>query len=558
VKQIDYRQGKFFIHLPFSYNHIIRGMPSRKFNKRSNCWVAPAVGRNVKYIKTNFNIDYLTPTANKFIATFEEMKVSNESFPAWYRFKNEPMAHQMDALNKAWGNDQFAFLFEQGLGKTFTAINWATALRIENKIDSVVVICPSSIKLVWEYELDEHCPIPTEKFVMSAGGNKGAEKFMFDKDKEFPWLIMGVEALSQGSAKDVLNKFVQTRNCALIVDESSRIKTPGKKRTERVVAAGREAKYRAILSGTPVTQGVQDLFAQFQFLNEQILGFDNYYSFRNHFCVMGGFEQRQIVGYVNMPELIELIEPYSMRVIKKDALDLPDKVYEQRFITMSSEQARIYKELKKEMVAEIKDSDKRIEVESVLEQMMRLQQITGGHYSLLEDTQFKEDERIIKKYSTHRIDGTNAKLNELMQVMDDTFGSYENRDAKCIVWARFVPEIALIKETLLEAGWTVVTVQQFQNGGAQVFLATQQAAGMGLTLTAAETVIYYSNTFSLEHRLQSEDRCHRKGTVNKVTYVDLICDSTVDARVHDVLAGKYTIADLVSEGIRNGAVEELF
>jgi SNF2 family DNA or RNA helicase len=260
-----------------------------------------------------------------------------------------------------------------------------------------------------------------------------------------------------------------------------------------------------------------------------------------------------------------------MRVIKKDALDLPDKVYEQRFITMSSEQARIYKELKKEMVAEIKDSDKRIEVESVLEQMMRLQQITGGHYSLLEDTQFKEDERIIKKYSTHRIDGTNAKLNELMQVMDDTFGSYENRDAKCIVWARFVPEIALIKETLLEAGWTVVTftgeasdeqkkdaVQQFQNGGAQVFLATQQAAGMGLTLTAAETVIYYSNTFSLEHRLQSEDRCHRKGTVNKVTYVDLICDSTVDARVHDVLAGKYTIADLVSEGIRNGAVEELF
>jgi SNF2 family DNA or RNA helicase len=573
--EIEYKNGRLYIFCPFHANDIVRELPSRKFNKRMGCWVAPLISRNVAHIRQNMSGAEVSPEAEQAMGDVEILVASKEQFPSWYKFKTEPMAHQIKALNKAWGNDCHGFLFEQGLGKTWTFINWAAALRMDNKIDAAMVVCPSSIKHVWKTELGLHCPIETQAFAMSAGKNNKAIEFMRDKH-DFPWLVIGVEALSQGSAYKVMEEFVQTRRVAMGIDESSRIKNHSAGRTEKVTNAGGHAAYRAILSGTPVTQGVQDLFSQLKFLNMEILGFDDFYSFRNHFCLMGGFDKKKIIGYINVPELLELIGPFVSREVKSECLDLPPKIYEQRVFDMAPEQMRMYKSLKKDMIAEVVEAGHRLEVETVLEQMMRLQQITGGFYSIVEDIEYKinkktGEEKAVKKYVNHNIPGKNPKIAELMNFMDDTFGSFENKDAKLIIWARFIPEIELIWEALSDAGWSAVeysgrmnddqkleSFNRFQHGDAQVFVSNQMTGGIGLTLTACNNVVYYSNTFSLEDRLQSEDRCHRKGTTNKVLYVDLCCEKTVDIHVHRVLEGKMNVAEYVSQGLRKGTVDDWF
>lgn len=543
-----------------SDSSIVMGLPDRRFRKVSKKWVAPALRRNIEYMRRHINNTTMyTPEALAVYNQPINQPVTKVGFPSWYEYKTyQPMDHQKKTLNKAFSMDEYAILYEQGLGKTFTSINLVAAWRMDNQIDAVVVICPSSIKLVWEAELQLQCPIAYEPHAMMAGKYKKTDQFIENKT-DFQWLIMGVEALSQGHASKYLERFLLSRRCAIIIDESSRIKTPGKTRTDQCIKAGKMAKKRLILSGTSVTQGIEDLYTQYRFLNPDIIGFNSFYTFRANYCVTMNIEVGvnaygqpnmvpKIIGYRNEDELIKSIMPYTSRVEKADALDLPEKVFQNRYVNMSPAQTKAYSDMKHELFLEIGDQE--YEAATILEQMLRLQQITGGFYP------HDDGEKIIPV----AFPGRNPKVDELMSLMDEITG-------KVIVWCQFRCEITAVAEALRKADIQAVqfhggcddmeknhAVKSFRSDPkTKVFLATR-AAAYGLTLIEASTAIYYSQGYSLEEYDQSQDRIHRIGQKTSCNYIHLCCDKTVDTKVIAALRDKKSVATMVYDSMKAGDI----
>ncbi len=560
---IEYEDGSFLISISFAMNYMIQELPERKWMKAAKVWKVPA---NWRAKEAMAHLQTRADWSDDAMEAYYEIKESKPPVGvkaplAAYPFKTNPFGHQNDAYDKFYGLDKGAIFFEQGLGKSKTAVDlvsmWHGWEKDSKYLDSVVVICPVSIRQVWEGEFEVHCPI---KYQMQ----------LLDTKKDPIWkgelgpedglrvLVVGVESLSQGGAWERLKALVDgLGSMCLIVDESSRVKNHKAIRTERVVQFSTFCDKVLILTGTPVTQGIQDLYSQFQVLNPETLALNSFYAFRNRYCVMGGFEMRQIVAYQNVPELMELIEPWAMRREKEDCLDLPPKTFQTRTVNMAPAQAKAYKELKKNLFTEIENlsgEKDRIEVEMILEAYLRLQQITGGFYPVVQ-----EDGTTLAT----PIPGKNPKLADLLELMDELAGR------KVIIWTRFRAELAALVHALDKMKLDIVqfhggltedekkaSVQAFQNGDADVLIATPQSAAYGLTLTAAHTAIYYSMGFSLEEYLQSQDRIHRIGQEVSCSYILMGCAGTVDLNVIEVLQEKKTLADFVSDRLKAG--EDIF
>lgn len=544
------KQGKFIARCSAGENALIEQMPDRRWRRASRTWGFAALRRNIQYMKDNLNIQNIY-TEEAWAIFVEKVQMLDKpvpigKFPSWYKFKNIPMAHQQKGLDKWYNLDYAAILFEQGLGKTFTSINLVSAWRMDNQIRGVVVICPTSIKMVWADELAKHCPIQYDTHTLVSGKYKQAQHFI-DFGYDFPWLMVGIEGLSQGKAYDYVLDFAAKNRCAVIIDESSGIKTPNKIRTDKCVKLGLMVPKRIIMSGTSLTQGVEDFYTQYKFLDPNILGYDSFYSYRAQYCNTyqmelpnSGRTVTKISSYKNEGELVASVMHCTERVTKKEAVDLPEKVFTARYVTMTKKQKQIYEDMKEELVYDAGDDDL-YEVDTVLEQRLRLQQITGGHYP------WDDGEKVVAT----PIDGPNPKINELISVLDET-------QDKCLVWCQFRPEIELVKVALTKAGIKFVefhggikedekreSKERFmEDPSIKVFLCTR-AASRGLTLTVASTAIYYSQGYSLEDRLQSQDRIHRIGQKNQCTYIDLLCNRTVDVEIMQKLAIKSDTVDMV-------------
>ena len=356
---------------------------------------------------------------------------------------------------------------------------------------------------------------------------------------------MNVEALSTKKGTDAAKLFLIGKSM-MIVDESTTIKNPKAKRTKNVLELAKEAKYRRILTGSPVTQSPMDLWAQMDFLDPYILGQSSYYAFRTRYAVVieataagGTHRYQKIVKFKNLKELGERVSPHSYRILKKDCLDLPDKVYSKRFVELSDEQTKAYAEMKANAMAMLQGQS--ATALNVLTQLIRLHQITCGH--------MKTDEGNI-------IELKNSRLDELMQILGETNG-------KVIIWANYIHDILSIEKSIKKEygddsyctyyGATKSEDRQkciydFQNkeNNCRFFIGNTQTGGYGITLTAASTVIYYSNNYDLEKRIQSEDRAHRIGQVNKVAYIDLVAKGTVDEKIIQSLKDKVNIAKEIS------------
>ena len=344
-----------------------------------------------------------------------------------------------------------------------------------------------------------------------------------------------VEAFVSKSAIFYMEKILLANNVLLVVDESSRIKTPGAKRTKIITKFGKQAKYRRILTGTPITKGPEDVYSQFRFLDPLILGYDSYYSFRARYCVMGGFENRQIVSYQNTEELIEKVESHSFRVLKKDCLDLPPKVYQRHIVPMTKAQEKLYVQMKKNFVTELRGDT--LTAPEAITRLLRLQQIICGW--------FPSEDKL------NPIENSNARLDALKDVLSDI-------NDKVIIWARFKADLRAIEGMLGDQAVTyhgdvsndmrAIAVDRFQNDPSiKYFIGQPQSGGIGLTLTAASYAIYYSNDFNLETRLQSEDRCHRIGTKKSVTYIDFETPKTIDTKIIKALRSKKNLADYINK-----------
>jgi len=466
-----------------------------------------------------------------------------------YKFKTKPYKHQLTALEKSWNRETYAYFMEMGTGKTKVLIDNAAMLYDKGKINGVLIIAPKGVVGTWyNQEIPTHLPNHIENVSVLWQANMTKKKreelnSLFATGEELHILIMNVEALSTTKGVEFATKFLNSHNTLMAIDESTTIKNPKAKRTKNIVTLSMLAKYRRILTGSPVTKNPLDLFSQCYFLDPFHLGHESYYSFRMRYAIMktaniSGRQIQLVHGFKNLGELSDKLKPFSYRVLKEDCLDLPDKIYMKRQIKLSSEQLRLYDQMRKEALATL--NGKKVTTVNALTQLMRLHQITCGHFTADDGT-------------TQRI--PNNRISELMDVLDEIEG-------KAIIWAHYQWDIKdIIKEIVKVHGPGSIVdyygltpqderqgnIKKFQNptNSVRFIVGTPQTGGYGITLTAANTVIYYSNGYDLEKRLQSEDRAHRIGQKKSVTYVDINAEETVDEKIVKSLRKKINIASEV-------------
>jgi len=451
----------------------------------------------------------------------------------------------MTALEKSWNKKVFALFMEMGTGKTKVAIDNMAMLYDNGKINGALIIAPKGVYKNWySQEIPEHLPDhikPTTvlwKSLINKTQQKELDK-LFQTGHDFHILVMNVEAFSTKKGVDFAARFLNCHNTFMVIDESTTIKNPGAKRTKNIVGLGKYAKYRRILTGSPVTKSPLDLYKQCEFLDEYLLDHSSYYTFRTRYAVLrkahfNGRSVEIVVGYKNLGELSDKLKPFSYRVLKDDCLDLPKKTFMKRVITLSAEQDKVYQQMKKMALAQL--NGKMVTTASALTQLMRLHQITCGH--------FTADDGSIQTIKNNR-------LSELTDLLDEVEG-------KAIIWAHYQYDVKeIVKAIIKEHGEdSIVTyygltpqderqnnIKKFQSDPKCRFLVgTPSTGGYGLTLTAASTMIYYSNGYDLEKRQQSEARIDRIGQEKPMTYIDIICEDTVDDRIVKALRKKINIA----------------
>jgi len=465
-----------------------------------------------------------------------------------YKFKMKPYAHQLTALEKSWNRDNFAYFMEMGTGKTKVLIDNLAMLYDKGRVDGALIIAPKGVVGTWyNQELPNHLPEHIENVTVLWQANinkKQQDKLdkLFKTGHELHIIVMNVEAFSTDKGRLFAAKFLRSHKSMIAIDESTTIKNPKAKRTKNILSLSALAKYKRIMTGSPVTKNPLDLYSQCEFLDPRLLDFASYYSFRNRYAEMktmhvSGRSIQVVHKFRHLDELSDTLKPFSYRVLKQDCLDLPDKVYIKRNISLSKEQRQVYDQMKKEAVAVL--NGKQVNSVTVLSQLMRLHQITCGHFTANDG-------------STQEI--KNNRIQELLDVLEEVEG-------KAIIWAHYQHDVKNIKKHIQKehGPGSVVdyygltpqdqrqkNIKKFQaNNGVRFLIGTPQTGGYGITLTEANTVIYYSNGYDLEKRMQSEDRAHRIGQKKTVTYVDIIAEDTVDTKIVKALRKKIDIASKV-------------
>ena len=465
-----------------------------------------------------------------------------------YKFRLKPYKHQINALEKSWNKENFAYFMEMGTGKTKVLIDNLSMLYDKGKVDGALIIAPKGVVKTWyEQELPTHLADHVENVTVlwQANITKGQQEKLdsvLKNETSLHILIMNVEALSTDKGVNFARKFLSSHNTLMAIDESTTIKNPSAKRTKNIITIGKQAKYRRIMTGSPITKNPLDLYSQCEFLDPWLLDFASYYAFRNRYAEMKtmhvhGRSIQVVHAFQNLSELSEKVKIFSDRVLKEDCLDLPPKNFIKRHIVLTHDQRKIYEQMKKAAMAVL--NGKVTTTMTVLTQLMRLHQITCGHFTSDDGT-------------TQLID--NNRIRELMNILEET-------EDKVIIWANYQRDVNLIIKNVVEKygkdsivdyyGLTPQedrqdNIRKFQNNPECRFLiGTPQTGGYGITLTQANTVVYFSNGYDLEKRLQSEDRAHRIGQKKNVTYIDLIAEDTVDEKIVEALRKKINIASEV-------------
>ena len=467
-----------------------------------------------------------------------------------YKFKTKPYGHQITALEKSWNKEVFAYFMEMGTGKSKVLIDNISMLYDKGKINGALIVAPKGVYQNWyDSEIPTHMASHVDKTVVLWKAMINQKQQMelnklFKSDEKLHILCMNVESLSTKKGLEFAAKFLSCHNTLMAIDESTTIKNPDAKRTKNIVSLGKHAKYRRILTGSPVTKSPLDLYKQCEFLDEYLLDYSSYYAFRTRYAVMrsanfGGRSVQIVVGYKNLPELSNKLESFSYRCLKEDCLDLPDYTYTKRVIQLTPEQKKLYQQMKVLALAEMEG--KQMTTQSAMVQLMRLHQITCGH--------FTSDDGTIKSIKNERIEA-------LIDILDEV----EN---KAVVWAHYRHDIDAIVsavekqfgkdsyvtyygDTTNEERQNAIKQIQDPNSKVRFIIGTPQTGGYGITLTGANVMVYYANGYDYEKRIQSEARINRAGQTRKMTYIDIIAEDTVDEKIVKALRGKMNIASKIT------------
>ena len=416
------------------------------------------------------------------------------------------------------------------------------------KIDRVLIVAPTSVVAVWPKEFQEFADF--KYTCRTLLGDKTRRLRELNDLQKFPFKAMKVAVINYESTwREGIFEALQEYDADLIIcDESQRIKTHDAEQSKALHKLGDQARYKLILSGTPVQNNAIDIYSQYRFLDSTIFG-ENFYKFRNRYAVMGGFNRKQIVGYKDLDELIKKEHSIAFRITKNEAIDLPEQTFETRKVHFSKKEQELYNRIKRDSYAEL-DSGGQITATTVLTKLLRLQQLTGGFLA-------KDDASKPEQVSR-------SKLDALSDIIEDyVIGSGK----KLVIFARFIAEVKAIIDLvtkLLPRGMKQVAiygdikkedrgdiVKQFQEDpSTTVFIGQIDTAGTGITLTAADTCVYYSKNFNYATYSQSLSRIHRIGQRNICTYIDLEVDKTIDELISQSLAKKEDMAKTVVDDWR--------
>ena len=474
-----------------------------------------------------------------------------------YKFKTEPYKHQSETLNLSAYRTLFALFLEMGLGKSKILLDNAALLFEEQKISGLLIITPKGNLRNWDvHEITKHLPERINRKVVVWQPNhtkKWLQEFekmtKEDSTGTLNILLVNVEAFATLKACKFVEEFLVTHDVMMVIDESTTIKNPKAKRTKHLIKLAPLADYRRILTGFPITKAPLDLYSQCYFLSPNLLGFSSYYAFRARYAItqarrMGRHSFQQIIGFQKLEELQEIIKDFSIRKRKDECLDLPEKVYMKRNVELTNEQKIAYTTMKQQALMVL--DEELFSTMNVLTQLMRLQQVVAG------SLRNEKGETITLK---------NNRIQAVLDLLEETSG-------KVIIFAIFQTDIQELEKAIAEKfgensvasyyGKTPQAKRQmiidtFQDPASELryFVSNPQTGGRGITLTAANTMIFYSNSYDLELRVQAEDRIHRIGQECSCTYIDLVAKGTVDEQILKNLLNKIKISNEILGEVRN-------
>lgn len=448
------------------------------------------------------------------------------------------MPHQADAVDKMLPLRVGALFMEMGTGKSRTAIELACRRFKAGKIKRVIWFCPVSTKMTIEAEIRKHVTAPSiHRFDHKTEEGRIPEAF---------WYIVGLESMSSSARVILAVSSLVDNKTMVILDESSYIKGHKAERTKWITNVSHAARYRMILTGTPVSQGVVDLFSQFRFLDDRIIGLSSFYSFGTEYLEYSDRRPGMIVGYKNLNRLSAKLAPYSYQITKDECLTLPEKLRDTFYCCLTDDQKEAYAKVKKEFeeaataLYEENEPDwqteRSISIE-IFRMFSRLQQVTCG---------WLDGEKL-------ESDRTEVLMTALDRIPDNE---------KIIIWTKFRFTIPEIVEAVKAKGWSVCefhgglnekqrneSLDKFR-GDTRILVATTQSGGHGLTLNESAYVIFYNNEFKYATRAQAEDRNHRVGQTRKVTYVDIVAGGTIDDKIIEALAAKKSFAEVFRDKIK--------
>ena len=495
-----------------------------------------------------------------------------------YNFKTHPYGHQLDSFERSKDPEYFGLLMDMGTGKTKVTLDNLSYLYEKGEIDSAFILAPKGMYHQWaqdsheretgeyrEREWDIHAWDTAQEdgwiYVWDNSESQASKKkrdWILNKDNALSILIMNTEAMSTLKGQKFAEKFVRAHpKCLMVVDEASLIKNHKAKRTRSIKAVGGLAKYRRVLTGTPITQGPLDLFGIMSFLSPRIFG-NSFYTFRARYAhlkdqQMSGRTFKIVVGYQRLEELKGRIAPFTVRWAKEDCLDLPDKIYLKYEVPLGPDQKRLYDQMREYSVLTLGD-EAVVTAPEVITQMIKLRQILCG-YVKLEDQE--EPIRI-----------QDSKRYEILE------GIVDELSGKVVIWCPFRAAVKEVAEGLRKKyGKDSVIVymggtenrselqDQFNDPESpqRFFVGTPQTGKYGLNFTCCNYIIRYGLDFDLDVVLQSEDRIHGIGRGKTVkdektgdlvklnpVYIDLVSPGTMDEKVRESLMKKKKIADIVT------------
>ena len=522
----------------YQYRESIKEIEGRFYDADEKCWVIPLTAQNASTLSLlgaslDESLKELAKTARvAFVSSCEHRKP---------RVKAKLFAHQQDAYDFAL--DAFekgkavALLADMGTGKSMMTIAITGTLEAEKDVKKMLVVCPKSIVGVWEDEFRKFADYRYALTVLDGTMEKKRSAFNYMQGAALQIIVVNYE-----SCWRLESEITKWKPDLIVCDESSKIKTPSASQSKALHRLGRLSKYNIILTGTPITGSPLDIFSQYKFLDDSIFG-TSFYLFRNRYAILGGYQNRMIVGYRHLDELVEKVHSIAFRIKIEDAVDLPPFIDETRAITLEPKAQSLYRMLEQDCYAELANGE--VTARNVLTQLLRLAQCTGG---------FIRDDI---KSEAQQVSG--AKLDALEDIIDTCL----DEEKKVVVFARFVPEIEAIAAMLKKKkiGYAQIygattdradQVKKFQEDAeVKVFIGQLQTTGMGLTLTAANVAVFYSLDFSYANYEQSRARIHRIGQKQKCLYIHLVGKGTVDEKILNALKHKGDIAKIMVDDWRS-------